>query len=212
MNRKLELLGLCVCAALAMGAFSAIAAQAETGGHFVGDSEPMVVKGTEGGNHHLHFAVDGGVAIGCQEDSYVALATATATELNLAPNWSKCRTTADGATEFDIEENGCTIRLTVGKTPAAHNTAHFACPEGAGIQIQHPNCTIKIPPQTVTGISYSKSESAITLNSTVTSMTAHHEGGVCVFLGTTHSATFTGSMVVKATTCLGQPAAIAATG
>ncbi|HYP55269.1 MAG TPA: hypothetical protein VEQ41_03055 [Solirubrobacterales bacterium] len=215
MNRKLKALSVSACAVLVVVALGGMNARAETGGHFVTEAAPAIIKGTEGGNHHLHFAVDGGVAIGCKEDSYVAtMGTTTATELNLTPSWSKCSTTTEGGGEFDIEEKGCTIQLTIGKNPTGHNTGHFVCPAGVtGIDIKHPNCTIRVPPQTFTGMAYLKGpENSVTLNSTTVSLTIHHEGGPCIFLGTTHSGTFIGSMVLRATTFSGNPTGLSATG
>jgi hypothetical protein len=209
--------GLAAVVALAASGFGGTGATAETGGHFVSAASHTKIVGSEVEGHRLHFAVDGGTSIACLNASYAGtLTSATATEISLSPSWLECHTTAPESQTFRIEDLGCTLVLTVGKSPAAHNTGHVKCPEGTlGIDLRHPNCTIRIPPQTVNGLAYLKPEATpdlITLNSTVTSMQMQHEGGVCIFLGTNHTGTMTGSVTLSGYDAGGTQVGLTATG
>jgi hypothetical protein len=220
MSTKLKALGLGLIAAMAMSAMVVVNATAQTGGHFV-SSDPGTthVIGTESGAHQLHFVSEGGEAgqrIGCDNDSYTGTVSGgTATEITIAPSWSNCYTTGSPETKFDIHENGCHFVFTVSKTPEGHNTAHVKCPTGvAGIQITHPNCGIRVPPQTVTGVSYKNEGNPheVTLTSTVKKITSHYHSGICIFLGTVHSSEMNGSVTVKGFSQAGNPVSITATG
>jgi hypothetical protein len=205
MSRQLKVCGLGVIALLVASAVAVTSSGAETGGHFVSSSAGTTsIVGSEGGTHALHSVSEGGEAgqrIGCDNDSYTgALSGGTATQITIAPNWSRCYTTGEPKTTFDIHEKECHFLFTVGKNPEGHNTAHITCPQGVlGIQITHQSCGIVIPPQTVNGISYRNEGSPheVTLTSTVKGITAHYHSGSCIFLGTVHKFEMNGSMTLK---------------
>lgn len=204
-------------AALGASALAGAGATAETGGHFIAGADHTRVGGREEGTHFLHFSAAGGTPIGCYNSAYLGTMTsATATEIAIAPSWTGCYTTTEPEKTFDVEENGCTFLFTIGKSPAAHNTAHLKCPVGVpGIDIKHPACTIRVPPQTVSGVSYKAVDATpdlVTLESTVASIQAQFEGGVCVFLGTTQTAAMSGSVKVVAYDSTGKQVEFTATG
>lgn len=155
MSTKLKIFGLGVLAVFATSAVAAMNAAAETGGHFTSTETHTAVFGYEGESHHIHFVKEGGSdgeRIGCEEDLYSGtFLGSTVTEIGLSPQWETCRTTSGGA-HFEVHENKCVLRLTIGKN--IHNTVHLECPTGQAVDITHPNCTIRVPPQTMTGVSY----------------------------------------------------------
>jgi hypothetical protein len=217
MSTRLKVLSLAITAALAVAGIGVINAAASMGGHFTHDasSPHATIIGTETlPNHKLEF-VSGSSEITCDEASYHGVATAQTTEsLTITPKWNKCYTTASPETKFDVHENGCTLTFTIGREPESHHTVDVNCP-GSGFTITHPNCSIRVPGQTVRGVVYDtvveNGKHAITLTSTVENITTHYEGGICIFLGTNHSATMKGSVTVHGTDTLGNPVNVTAT-
>jgi hypothetical protein len=195
--------GLALLAA-AMSALAAGGASAETGGHFVLGAEHTTILGTETSSHRIHFGRSGAPAeqlSSCEQSAYAGtVTTTTVTQVTITPSWGPCLTTGSPATKYDIDENGCGLQLTVGKGP--HHTSEVVCPSGSSIAITHVNCTTRIPPQTFNGLAYKDVEEegvhSVTLESTVQSITAHNEAGICVLLGTTRLLELTGSITLRA--------------
>lgn len=212
MSLKLKVLGLGLFAMLAMGAMASIQASAETSGHFYNDNAPnlTLITGTEGGEHRVKFRSDGGTPIECDSAEYHAKTELTTTQvLTFAPTWSECHTEGGAAGSITVDVNGCELKFTSNSKASTHNpttdaTAGVKCPVGvAGVLVTHPNCTMRMPPQTINhAVTYTTIElnkkHAITLNSTASGITAHYEAGICIFLGTTHTATMNGSATVHA--------------
>jgi hypothetical protein len=207
MSTKLRALGLGLLAMLAVGAFGVMNATAEIGGDFESEVAHTIVKGFEGpgGAHQLHFIAEDGSEIGCDKDEYTGTTDqAVETEITINPNWSECYTTGS-ATKFDIDETGCGFQFTVSNAPESHkNTVHLECPPGvAGVTITHPSCSITVPPQTRDGVGYktltnpTTNKHEITLEITADEVTSHYEQGICVFLGTKHTAEMKGSVTVQ---------------
>lgn len=222
MSIKLKALGLGLLAAMAMSAVAVMNAGAETGGHFVSSASHTNLIGEESGtNHRVKFASDGGTPIECTKATYTGtMSGSTATEVSIKPHYTECRTEDAPVNEHKVvvHMNGCEYNFTVGQNPEGHNTVHLVCPTGvSGATITHPNCTMRMPAQTpADGVAYTSDTSgpahAITADVTATGITAHYEGGICVFLGTKHTATMTGSVTLRGEDTNGNPASITATG
>lgn len=216
-------LGLGVLTALAIGAIAVANAGAVIGGHFEGGAAHLKIEGfeTSGTSHVLHFNKEGGAVgerIGCDSDEYNGTTTAaTVTEIKIVPAWKNCYTTGSPATKFDIDEKTCFFKFTVRSDEELHNTAHVECATaGDAFEITHPNCTITVPPQTVSGVSYKNVISPgaiheVTLTSTVKGITAHYHAGICIFLGTTHSSEMVGQVTVRGTNNNNEQRAVTAT-
>lgn len=91
----------------------------------------------------------------------------------------------------------------------------MVCPVGKNMLITHPNCTISVPPQTnVTGFTptttVANGKHAITLDVNI-QYTVHYESGICVFLGTKHTAAITGSTIIQGKNTLDEPVNITST-
>lgn len=213
MSMKFKILGLGLLAILATSAFAVVNAGATTGGHFIFSHHHVNIIGEEGPEHHVHFLAEGGAEgerIGCEVVKYHgthkndAATPTTTTSVTVTPTWENCYTTGTPNTKFDVHENGCHLSFTVRPLPETnHNTVHFICPVGKAVVITHPNCEITVGAQTPTGGVLYKTMTingvhAITLVSTATIATQYH-GGICVFLGTNHTATMNGSATVRAT-------------
>jgi hypothetical protein len=218
MSNKLKALSLGLVAMLAMGVFGALSATADPtnphrGGHFVSDAPSKVTKvtGSEkpGTAHNLLFSVEGGKAIDCTVSHYEGTATGeTVEEIEVAPDYKECDTQPfEGAHDVDVTENGCKFNFTVNTAPTTtHNAVQITgCTQIShglkGIVVHHPNCTMVIPEQTVTGVTYDNvapsGKHEVTLTSTVSTLNAHYVTGVCIFLGTNHTASMTGSATVQ---------------
>jgi hypothetical protein len=213
MTLKVKILGLGILAIMATGAFSVMNASAVSGGHFTVDAHGTVHGVETAPNHVVHLVSANGSEIGCSTESYNGtISSLTTTSIKITPLWSNCTTTGDGAI-VDVIENGCYFEFTSGKTGQTHHTAHFVCPTKS-LEISHPNCSIRVPAQTATGVTYEtitmNEKHAITLNSTA-KVTSHYEGGICIFLGTTQTSEMRGSVTVQATDTLGKPTNLTST-
>lgn len=213
MSLKLKVLGLGLLAVMATSAFAAAHVSAETGGHFTVDAHGTIHGFETAPNHVIHLVSASGSEIGCSTESYTgSISSLTTTSVKITPLWDNCTTTNDG-TVVTVTENGCYFEFTSGKTGQTHHTAHFICPTKS-LEIIHPNCTIRVPGQTATGVTYDTitmdNKHAITLNSTA-KVTAHYEAGICIFLGTTQTSEMRGSVTVQATDTQGKPTNLTST-
>lgn len=220
MSLKLKGLGLGMLAMLALGAVVVINASAKTGGHFVSDAVDghTIVSQTSGaGIHQLSFVQHGlEGAIVCDEMSVTgtAVGATVASEVG-TPLFNKCHT-AGSETPLGVHMNGCQTRITIapGAEATTEQTNDIICPPEKTIVITHPNCTITIVPQTVTGITYTTTlqngKHAITadVNSQVS---LQYHAGICIFTGTNHTGTFKGSTIIKAFDTNGEQVNITAT-
>jgi hypothetical protein len=202
MSIKLKALGLGVLAAMAMSAVGVLNASATVSGHFTHDAAggAATITGKESGTHRLKFASDGGTPIECDVAHYSgSVATATTTTIEVTPAYSKCHTEGGEPGSVVVDVNSC--KFVFHSRTTGHATTGVKCATGVQIVVTHPNCTMRMPSQALTGVTYGtiteNGKHAITLNSTVSGITAHYEAGICIFLGTTHSATMTGSATVE---------------
>ncbi|HEX8689062.1 MAG TPA: hypothetical protein VF729_02340 [Solirubrobacterales bacterium] len=206
MTRKLKALGLGLLATMAVSAI-AVNASAEVTGHFVVDGTHAIVTGTEGGTHNTKFSVDGGTPIECLEDSYSGVIGAqTVAGFTVTPTHKTCRTEGSATHNVTVTTNGCTY--TFKATEKTHATFWFLCGDKF-IEIHHPNCTIKIPDQIVSGVSYTtvveNGKHALTTDFTIENIAIFYEAGICTFLGTNHNGSLKGSITLRATDTAGNP-------
>ncbi|HEX9968287.1 MAG TPA: hypothetical protein VGB06_10100 [Solirubrobacterales bacterium] len=222
MNIKLKVkaLGLVVLAAGVVSAFAVMQATAKTGGHFVSETTHTIVNQTSaaGSLHQLEFFL-GTSEVGIICDKMTATGTAatqTVTEEVGNISLSNCHTTGSEV-QTAIHLNGCQTRITIapGNAETTEQTNDLICPAGKAVEITHPNCTVKIPPQTFTGLTYKTTVDA-TNKHTLTvvansSVTIYYEAGICVFVGTNQIGVFKGSTIVRAENTLGERVGITAT-
>lgn len=219
MSIKLKIFGLGVLVMLATSAVAIMNATAATGGHFVSDTTHSIISGTETATHKLEFrkGTNPNEWIACTKTSYVGTTSAaTVTEIKVTPSWSECYTTGAPGTKFEIHEGDCYLVLTVSSNPEGHNTVHLHCISSPGITITHPNCTVRIPPQTVLGpVSYKRivedGKHVITAEFTGGGTTTFYEAGICIFLGTHQTGEVGGSITLRADSTGGERTGITAT-
>jgi len=202
MSVKLKALGLGLLVTLTMGAVTVMNASATSSGHFTSDSPSgkTIVVGAHNVVHFTEFTSHGlaGGSV-CDEIAYQGTAgVSTTTEITIVPSYQKCHTTEAPQGNSTITVNGCYYLFTSGGT----GTVHVACPENKSIEVHHPNCTIKITPQTVGGITYGtvidpNGKHIFTLGFNAVQVNTEYEGGICVFTGTNHTATLGGSLTVR---------------
>lgn len=218
MSLKLRALGLALLATLAIGAIAAINnASATVSGHFISsaaDGHTIVNQGIEPGSAHgFSVAVEGGTPIECEQANVQGTATTqTMQAVQGAMSLGECHTpeSAPGTTVVDM--NGCSGQGT--SNSKGEGTGHLLCPAGKAVVITHPNCTITVPPQTAGGFTYTNVTDGP--NHTITvdvngSYSVQYHGGICIFLGTAHTATISGSTIVKAENTIGERVNITST-
>lgn len=198
MTLKRRIFGVAI-AGMAISALVVGSASATTGGHFTSEVAHTSLDGSESGTHRTEFKADNGEVYKCDQVSYSGtLVAATVTEIQLAPSYSECKKNKETTS---IHANGCKYVLTIGKNASADNTADLVCPAGESLEITHPICTIKIPGQSLgSGLAYTNvmesGKMALTVDSTLTQVTAHYEAGFCIVLGTSHKFSLLGSFTL----------------
>lgn len=207
MSIKLKALGLGLLAILATSAFTVLNASANTpkNSHFTSESHHVVLKGTDafatGSPNVLRFHPEsGGAAITCTHATYhgtqTGEAATTSQSVQVRPHYTNCATEGGtwGSITVDVPTScGTNVYEFTSGNPG---TIHVNCE----ITITHGStCTIKVPPQTLSGATYTTAERSgkhsliVDIN---TGVTSHYEAGFCIFLGTTHTSTMTGSSAV----------------
>jgi hypothetical protein len=221
MNFKLKALGLGLLATLALGAFAGVNATANSEGHFVAPGTPHAeVNQISGGDPQHGFEVtlhglEGGVVC----DKAIArgtISTETVTQVEGFTELEKCHTTgSESAIVVKMNECKGIGRVAKGTTSSTEQTEELVCPAGKAIVVEHPSCTYTIPPQkNNTGWTYTpikdNGKDAITLDVNI-QYTIQFHAGICVFLGTTHTATAKGSTIVRGINTIGEQINITAT-
>lgn len=217
MSLKLRGLGLAVLGTLAISAFGVVNASASVSGHFVHDApdgHAMVNQtSTSGSTHQFVIKIDETAPIQCKQFSAFGTVTSpTVTQVQGTTTITGCRTEGS-ETDMLIHTNGCTGTGFSNSTGAV--TGGLDCPAGKAMVVTHPNCTINVPPQAnVTGFTpttvTTSGKHAITLDVNI-KYTVHYEGGICIFLGTSHTAFITGSTIIQGTDTNSQPINITST-
>ncbi len=216
MSIKLKALGLGLIAAMAIGSFAVMNASAAVSGHFTHDAAggTATITGNEGGTHRLKFSSDNGTPIECDVAHYSGtVSAATTTTLEVLPSYSQCHTEGAAPGTVTVDVNNC--KFVFHSRTSGHATTGVNCPAGFNILVTHPNCTMRMPTQALSGVTYGTAteggKHTITLNATVGGITAHYEAGICIFLGTTHTATMNGSATVEGLDSLNNRVNITAT-
>jgi len=203
MSLKLKVLGLGLLAVVAMSAVAVMNASARTSGHFTSDSPNgnTTLVGSETVTHSTELTshgIEGGIV--CDEVAYHGtIAGNTSTHITIIPTYNKCHTTGETPGTVTVTMNGCSYTF----TPGSNGTVHLDCPVGKAIEIHHHNCTITIaPPITVQGATYETDVDAngkhtITLKLHPVQFNTQYHGGICIFTGTNHTGTLSGSATVR---------------
>jgi hypothetical protein len=221
MKGKLRILGAGVLAVVAVGAVAAGGASAVTpaNSHFTTEAPEhhVILKGTETfpGNHNLSLQrTVGGQASGepwkCTHVGYhgtlSGVAVTTTQSISLRPDYTGLNNCSTGA----IPPHNMVIHVPTGCgtdvlqfTSGNPGTMHLLCP----ITITHPNCEMRVPAQTKSGVTYTTvvegNRHALTLDINFQSTTVHFESGFCVFLGTVQTFHTVGSITLWGEDTLG---------
>lgn len=217
MSIKLKALGAMIAAVAVLSGLAAGTASATTGGHFTTEVTHSTLNGGAAGTDSTQLSVDGGTAIQCSLESYTGTnEAATTTELTLTPGHAFCKTAGGAESSVSYKVNGCAYLFKIGKKAATDNTVALNCPAGKSLEIIHPNCTLKIAPQTFqNGAVYTavteSGKPALTVDVTA-GPTVYYEAGICIFLGTSHSGSLSGSFFLIARDTEGNTVGLEATG
>ncbi len=210
MSLKLKFQALGLLASVA-AACVAVSASAETGGHFVttGVTNAKIEGSDWGEAGRMEFTLHGaeGATI-CETINFTdAFGLETEVTLVLNPTFVDC-VTKGTETAVTVDATGCagfTFRVAKGTTNATEQTAGLDC--AVPLTLTHPNCTIRIPEQELKGaVTHTKilinGKHGIEIHVAV-KFAATYEGGICVFLGTTHTGTINGAIHLQAKTQAG---------
>ena len=221
MSAKLKAFGFGLLAALAVNAITVMNAPAGTGGHFYASSggaqfNHPIIKITEEGEHKQHL-ISHGLAgeIGCLESNYeTTLTTGKAGTIEVFPSFAGCSTT--GSSAVTVTMNGCAyvLKVAAGTTESTSQTMDLKCPGTNKVEIHHPNCTIKIPPQSnIGGLRYTTEifPRHRIVKHLFAVVATQFEGGICIFTGTNHTGTIEGSVTVEAFATTGEQVDLTAT-
>jgi hypothetical protein len=217
MSLKLKVLGLGLLAMMAASAFAVVNASATSTGHFTAEptEHHVIVKGTEaaGSSHQLKFyAIENNAEhkttepnnpIECTHASYSGTlsgaAATTTSSVQVTPTYTQCRTASHEAGTHPVSVApvaGCGNNV-FDFTSGGSGTVHVNCT----VVIKHPQCEITVPPQTVSGVTYTAitdgGKAALTMNVNVKTIEGLYHGGICIFLGTSnHKFEMVGSATV----------------
>jgi hypothetical protein len=211
MNGKLKALGLGLVATTVIGAFAAVSASAFTplNSHFTSSVHHITVRGSETAvapsTHGIHIqrTVNGapnGEPIGCKHVAYhgtLSGAAATTTQsISLRPEYKECSTGTIAPYNVTIHVPAVCGTEVFQLTSGNPGTVHLKCE----LTITHPNCTVRIPPQTLTGATYTQvapnGVHELTPHILLNNVTGHFEAGFCSFLGTAQTYHFKGSLTL----------------
>lgn len=191
--------------ALAVPAAGATAAAAETGGFFKFE-EPInqhtTIVASGGGSHSLHFVAPGlSSEVGCGSTLEGTATLSTTEHITLSTKFLGCTVTSTKAA-VTVDNNSCWFTLKMAKTPVheTEQTAVLECPAGKSFTITRPDCTIVIPNQFFTGVTYGQATNLTKPALTVSfdsKMQFKYEAGACTFLGTEQTGTLKGSQTLK---------------
>ncbi|HYP55992.1 MAG TPA: hypothetical protein VEQ41_06805 [Solirubrobacterales bacterium] len=228
MSSKLKVLGSGLLAVLATSAFAALNASATTpaNSHFVANppTHTLNIVGTEqfqpgdpSKTHHVSIyrqnadttTVSGSEPLKCTHVHYhgrlTGSAATTTQAIQVRPQYTGCSTGGFGPHNMAIHVPESCGTNVYEFTSGAPGTIHINCP----ITITHPNCTMRIPVQTVSGDSYTNvvegGVEKITAHTKIDHITWHFEAGICVFLGTSHRFEMVGSVTFEGRDAAGNP-------
>lgn len=217
MNRKLKMLGLGLVTMLMTATVTALNASATVSGHFVSEAPDghTIVDQVSSfpSNHGFTIKIDEGAPITCEEFSAFGTASSgTVTEVEGTTSAKGCRTEGSGS-EITVHPHECKGKAWSNSSGAV--TGAMVCPEGKSLTFTHPNCTIVAPPQSnITGLTpttiVTNNKHAITVHVNV-KYTVHYEQGICIFLGTKHTASIVGSTIIFGQDTEGNPVNITST-
>lgn len=224
MSPKFKRLGVALLAFGAMGAMAVINASAKSGGHFVSSATHTIVDQrattTQGIPHFFNIKIENTGEFECKYAralGTISTPLATVTEANGITELDECFTVGSTETPWQVHENGCEGRPTVatGEPATTEQTGDLICPPGKVMEVTHPNCLITVPSQNhIPGFTYTRitenGKHAITVDVNVQYAVQYH-GGICIFLGTSHTATVTGSTIVRGLNTNGEQVSITAT-
>ena len=223
MSLKLKVLGLGLLAVMATSAVMVMNASANTpaNSHFTAEpvgEDHVIIKGSDsfGTAHQLVFTPDtGGAGISCTDATYhgtvSGLAATTTQAILVRPHYTQCATTSGTWGEVNVDVPTSCGTSVYEFTSGNPGTIHVRCE----ITITHPNCTIRVTPQTANGATYEtiteSNKHAITVKINAPGIVSHYEGGICIFLGTNHTATMAGTSTVWGENTIGGRVGITAT-
>ena len=206
MNIKLKRLGLGLVGVAAVSVLVAANAWATASGHFAshGTTHHFIVKGTviNSGSHSwsLQRTVGGqasGSAIVCEDIHYFGTRSdwfvTIIPWIPIKPTYTSCSTGGEPSNITIDVPTACGENI-LELASGGSGTVHHNCT----ITVTHPNCEIKLPPQTLSGVTYTATtrngSAAITADTNLQAVTGHFENGICVFLGTKHTFHMKGSL------------------
>jgi hypothetical protein len=207
MISKIRALGLAFVAVTAMSAMAASAAHAGTA--HIGTNPAALTAHSETGQQHILSITGAGIFNSVCDTATIqgqvgeGSGTQTVHEATVTPTYSSCKLAGTNAT---VRTNGCQYTLTgAGEGANTFSVDVVKCTTGKSIQIQTALCVVDVPAQN--GLSHvvgtnlgGEPNKEVTLNATVTGITAQQTGAACPGgnNATTNTASFSGATIAKA--------------
>jgi hypothetical protein len=194
MTGRINKLGTLVLAVLALAATQAATASAEP--LFHSEVEHTLGVGSQEGS--IVFTTDPGTVTCNKITGSGTLAKKTATEVTLNSAYSECALkTIFGTIAITINMNGCEYIAT------ADIEVHMICPAGKTMVISGPGCTLTVPPQSATSVTYTNVGTGTTRELIAeeqgTGITYSYSGFTCGSGTNTTNGTATGKVRITAT-------------
>lgn len=202
---KIKVLGAAFMALAAMGALASVAS---AGTADIGATPSVVTAEIESGQQHILTIPDPPDAPFnslCEAASIEGTVSGQSVqEATVTPTYSGCKLAGQAA---QVLLNGCKYTLTGNGAGIGSNTFNVdvvGCTEGKQIQIKSAICTVDIPAQNglshVVASNIGGASKEVTLNATVTGITAVQTGAACPQGNNAHTtgASFSGNTIAKA--------------
>lgn len=169
MIRGLKALGPALAAVLTLAALSP---QVAAAAQFHSEAEPTTLKGANTSTFRVGFT---SAELTCSGESLSGSQSAkTAETITLSPFYTSCHIRSMGLNfPTSINLNGCDYTL------SAAGTQGIDCPGPAGMEFKNGGCTLKIPAQTLAGVSYSNSGKGIVVTRKLSGLSHSHAGLGC---------------------------------
>lgn len=211
MIRKFKAFGLALVALLAMGAFSAVGAQAQTTTLVAGEAGYVTGEQVEGGHR---FKTGGGQVLTCNKAHFKGASQVSQTTISVTPEYSQCHTEPQSVFEpkffVTVTHNECNYKFTnLQHTPPDYTAdVTVECPVGKAIEVHlytnssHTTnlCTLTVgsqgplPGNTITNVGGHPDD--LLMHHNVTVVETRHGSSLCGPV--TQNAVYTGTTTVKA--------------
>lgn len=206
MIRRFRALGITLVAMFAITAMSASAASAAEFRHQGAEDARVIANNTGQGNHVFTAGLIGSISCSTATFTGTSYVTSPQPTVTVAPTYTGC--TFLGVANVKVNMEGCTYQF---ETPTGAGpftgSVTVLCPAGKKINFEASGCKVEVGEQTVKTITYVNQPGppkSVKVTSDATGITYTGAGLGCAVTGTKNDGTYSGSVISKAETTLGE--------